>query len=97
LHDPIFGIRDRGGRRSGVERRKFSVLEYAPERRSGEERRDDQDRRSRRGSEEALYLKRDTDRYMEFANTQKGLFFAVLLSLPLWGMIIFMIINRVHF
>jgi hypothetical protein len=96
LRDPIFGIRDRGGRRSGVERRKFSILEYAPERRSGEARRGDQDRRSGRGSEEAIYLKRDTDRYMEFANTQKGLFLAVLLSLPLWAMIIFMIINRVH-
>ena len=96
MRDPIFGIRDRGGRRSGVERRKFSILEYAPERRSGEARRGDQDRRSRRGSEEAIYLKRDTDRYMEFANTQKGLFLAVLLSLPLWAMIIFMIINGVH-
>ncbi len=96
MRDMNFGRRDRGGRRSGFERRKFSVLEYAPERRSGEERRADQDRRSARGSEEAIYLKRDTDRYMEFANTQKGLFFAILLSLPLWAMIIFMIINRVH-
>ncbi len=48
------------------------------------------------GRKKPIYLKRDTDRYMEFANTQKGLFFAVLLSLPLWGMIIFMIINKVH-
>ncbi len=96
LRDSKFGISDRGGRRSGIERRKVSILEYAPERRSGEERRGDPDRRRGRRPEEAIYLRRNTDRYMEFANTQKGLFLAVLLSLPLWAMIIFMIIRGVH-
>src|SRR5271157_3191912 len=72
LRDPIFGVRDKGGRRSGSERRRFPILEYAPERRSGQERRDNQDRRNGTDSDEAIYLKRNADRYMEFANTQKG-------------------------
>ena len=96
MRDPIFGVRDRGGRRSGSERRKFSILEYAPERRSGQDRRNDEDRRNETRAGEAIYLKRDADRYMEFANTQKGLLLATLLSLPLWAIIIFMIIHRVH-
>jgi hypothetical protein len=96
LRDPIFGIRDKGGRRLGNDRRKFSILEYAPERRSGQDRRGNEDRRNGRGSGGVIYLKRDTDRYVEFANTQKGLFLAMLLSLPLWALIIFMIIHRVH-
>jgi hypothetical protein len=96
LRDPIFGVRDKGGRRSGSERRKFPILEYAPERRSGQERRGDEDRRNGTDSGEAIYLKRNADRYMEFANTQKGVFLAMLLSLPLWAIIIFMIIHRVH-
>ncbi len=91
MRDLIFGIRDRGGRRSGNDRRKFSILECAPERRSGQERRSNQDRRSGRDLGEAIYMKRDTDRYVEFANTQKGLFLAILLSLPLWALIIFVI------
>ena len=96
MRDPILGMRDRGGRRSGIERRKVSILEYALERRSGEERRSDRDRRRGRGPEEAIYLRRNTDRYKEFANTQKGLLLAILLSLPLWAMIVFMIIKGVH-
>lgn len=96
MRDPIFGVRDKGGRRSGSERRKFPILEYAPERRSGQERRDNQDRRNGTDSGEAIYLKRNADRYMEFANTQKGVFLAMLLSLPLWALIIFMIINKIH-
>jgi hypothetical protein len=41
-------------------------------------------------------LRRNSDRYMEFANTQKGIFLATLFSLPLWALIItFLIfINR---
>jgi len=39
-------------------------------------------------------VRRNTDRYMEFANTQKGLLYGLLLSLPLWGLIIFMFFIR---
>jgi hypothetical protein len=37
-------------------------------------------------------VRRNSDRYMEFANTQKGVFLATLLSLPLWALIIFLIL-----
>ncbi len=36
---------DNGGRRSGVERRRYSYSSHIPERRSGEERRSGKDRR----------------------------------------------------
>jgi hypothetical protein len=38
-------IRDRGGTRSGTDRRKMSIAEYSPERRSGKDRRKGGDRR----------------------------------------------------
>lgn len=41
-----YDIRDNGGRRSGIERRRFSYAEHIPERRSGEDRRVSDDRRS---------------------------------------------------
>lgn len=37
---------DNGGRRSGVERRRYSYASHIPERRSGEERRSGKDRRN---------------------------------------------------
>ncbi|MFZ7125281.1 MAG: hypothetical protein ACOWWM_03890 [Desulfobacterales bacterium] len=37
---------DNGGRRSGIERRSYSYSGHIPERRSGEDRRKDGDRRS---------------------------------------------------
>ncbi len=39
------GLRDNGGRRSGVDRRKFSYTGYIPERRAVEDRRSRLDRR----------------------------------------------------
>jgi hypothetical protein len=36
---------DKGGRRAGIERRQFSYSVYIPERRSAQERRQEQDRR----------------------------------------------------
>jgi hypothetical protein len=44
--DSILEKGDRGGRRSGVERRKIFIPGYTPERRSGEDRRSGQERRS---------------------------------------------------
>lgn len=47
LNDPISGlISDNGGRRTGVDRRRFSYSDYIPERRSGHDRRIISDRRS---------------------------------------------------
>ena len=87
-------VPDNGGRRMGIDRRRVSILGFAPDRRSGEDRRADQDRRSRVDPENVSYLKRNSDRYMEFANTQKGMLWAFLLSLPLWALIIFMFVIR---
>ena len=96
MHDGYLkvGIPDKGGRRSSGDRRKISILGFLPERRSGQDRRSYQDRRNRIDAENASLLKRNADRYMEFANTQKGLLYGLLLSLPLWGLIIFMFFIR---
>jgi hypothetical protein len=88
------GVPDNGGRRMGMDRRRGSIPGFAPDRRTGQDRRADQDRRSRVDPENASYLKRNSDRYMEFANTQKGLLWGFLLSLPLWALIIFMFLIR---
>ncbi len=40
-----YSVRDKGNRRSGIDRRCFSYVGYLPERRSGEERRGTLDRR----------------------------------------------------
>ena len=92
MHDAYskVGIPDKGGRRTCNDRRKVFVLGFLPERRSGQDRRSCQDRRNRIDAENASLLKRNADRYMEFANTQKGLLYGLLLSIPLWGLIIFM-------
>jgi hypothetical protein len=88
------GMRDKGGRRLGEDRRKLSILGYLPDRRFGQDRRANEDRRTRMEMEKVAFLKRNADRYMEFANTQKGLLYGLLLSLPLWGLIIFMFFIR---
>ena len=88
------GVPDNGGRRMGIDRRKVSSLDFAPDRRSAQDRRADQDRRFRVDPDNVSYLKRNSDRYMEFANTQKGVLWAFLLSLPLWALIIFMFLIR---
>jgi hypothetical protein len=40
-----YQLQDNGGRRTGIERRRFSYAEHIPERRSGEDRRKSRDRR----------------------------------------------------
>jgi hypothetical protein len=82
---------DRWGRRAGIDRRGVSISVSVPERRSNQERRSGQDRRNRKDQGHVFNLRRNSDRYMEFANTQKGIFLATLLSLPLWVLIIFLI------
>ena len=42
----VFNISDKGGRRSGIERRRFKYSGHFPERRSGKDRRNGLDRRS---------------------------------------------------
>jgi hypothetical protein len=88
------GISDNGGRRMGDDRRKASIPGFYPDKRSGQDRRADQDRRSTSDQENVSYLKRNSDRYMEFANTRKGMLWAFLLSVPLWALIIFIFLMR---
>jgi hypothetical protein len=87
-------IPDRGGRRNGADRRKTFVPRFIPERRTGQDRRSFQDRRNRLDLDPSSFLRRNTDRYMEFANTQKGMLYGLLLSLPLWALIIFIFFFR---
>jgi len=87
----IPGEGNRGGRRLGIDRRRFFIPGYAPERRSNQERRSGQDRRSGEDPGNVMILRRGIDRYMEFVNTQKGLLLGVLMSLPFWVLIIFSI------
>jgi hypothetical protein len=42
----VFFVADKGGRRSGIDRRQFSYSEHIPERRSGGDRRRGKERRS---------------------------------------------------
>ena len=83
--------KNNGGRRSGIDRRKLFIPEFTPDRRSNEDRRSSQDRRNARSLAEVSNPKRGTDRYAEFVNTQKGILVAILLSFPIWALIIFMI------
>jgi hypothetical protein len=51
-----FYLPDSGGRRSGIERRKFSYSVHIPERRCGQDRRSDIDRRSGKDRRSTLTL-----------------------------------------
>lgn len=83
-----FGIGDKGGRRSGVDRRKLNNPDRIIDRRSGKDRRNNFDRRTAANRGNVLHFKRNTDRYIEFVNTQKGLMFGMLLSVPVWALIL---------
>ncbi len=89
----IPGKKDRGGRRLGVERRVFT-LGYSHERRSGQERRGAQDRRTKDEQGNPLYARRSMDRYMEFVSAQKGLAYGLLFSLPIWALIILFLMGK---
>ncbi len=78
----------------GMDRRKTSIPGFYPDRRCGQDRRADLDRRSILDLDNVSHFKRNSDRFKEFANTQKGVLWAFLLSLPLWALIIFMFVIR---
>ena len=86
-------VKDRGGRRSGFDRRRFWIPAYSPERRSGQDRRGGLERR--RGKDDFLNLfesKRKMDAYIELFSTVRGLFWGVGLGSLIWGIIIMLII-----
>jgi len=80
-------------RRLGFDRRKTLIITYEPEKRSGQDRRTGQDRRGF-GQGNVGYLRRNFDRYIEFRNTNKGLIYGAILSVPIWAGIIFLIVNK---
>jgi len=93
----ILHSHDRGGRRSGIARRRDVIPGYEPERRSGQDRRSGQERRSLEQQGDFDYLRRNIDRYAEFSNTHRGVTYGILLSLPIWVVIIFLIARKVWF
>ena len=85
------GIKDRGGRRLGIDRRSFLIPSYCPETRSGQDRRGGSDRR--KGKDDSLISfdpKRRTDRYIEWFRTVRGLFWGAYFGALLWGIMIIM-------
>jgi len=85
-------IKDRGGRRSGIDQRTFWIHAFCPERRSGQDRRGGLERRS--GREDFLNSfdpRRETDAYIEFFGTVRGLFWGICLGSSLWGIMIMLI------
>ena len=82
-----------GDRRSGIDRQRVFRPEYRPERRSGKDRRSGQDRR--RGNARII-LDRNLDSIMEPAlSPWRGILYGILLSLPTWLLITFMIIKKI--
>jgi len=88
------GIKDKGGRRLGIVRRRFFTLGYRHERRSSQERRNSQDRRTRNDQGNVSHSRRSMDWYMEFVNTHKGLAYGLLFSLPIWALIILFLMGK---
>lgn len=89
----VVTLEDGGGRRSsGVDRRSFLVPECFPERRYGEERRIDPDRRIRKEDFTNLMVslapKRKTDVYVEVLRLRRMFLFCPLLSLLSWATIV---------
>ena len=64
--NPVPGIKDKGGRRLEIPRRRFFTLRYIHEKRSNQERRSGQGRRTRNDPGRLSYPRRSMDRYMEF-------------------------------
>lgn len=93
----ILQTHDRGGRRSGIVRRRIVIPGYEPERRSGQDRRSSQERKNLEQQGDLDYLRRNIDRYAEFSNTNRGFTYGMLLSLMLWAVIILVIVRQVWF
>jgi hypothetical protein len=91
------GIKDKGGRRLEILRRRFFTLGHRAERRSSQERRRGQDRRTQNDPGMVSYPRRSMDRYMEFVNAHKGLTYGLLFSLPIWVVIILFLMGKLSF
>ena len=88
------GLMDRGGRRTGSERRRVSMPAYFPATRSGHERRCGLERRSGREAFAILVdARRETDRYVELFRTIRGLLWGVGIGSLLWSVIILSVLS----
>ncbi len=85
-------MKDRGGRRSELDRRRRFTPWYIPERRSGLERRSDFDRRIRKEDFTnimfSLVPKRKTDGYVEALKSRRMFLFGPVFGLLTWAIII---------
>jgi hypothetical protein len=87
------GLTDRGGRRTGTDRRTVSISGYGFERRSGKDRRMGMERRSGKGDFVNIFEpKRKTDEYVEFLGSIGGLFQGICFGALLWEIIIITIV-----
>ena len=93
----IFHTHDRGGRRSGIARRRDVSPECEPERRLGQGPRSGQERRGLEQQGDVDYLRRNIDRYAKFSNAHRGVTYGIIFSLPIWAVIIFLIVRQVWF
>ena len=93
-NDPISRLRDRGGRRLGVDRRKVFISGHEPDRRSWRDRRSNEDKRTQDDQAGVDLLRRDMDRYMEFANANKGITYGLISGLSVWGLIVTILVFK---
>jgi hypothetical protein len=88
----IVTVDDKGGRRSGLDRRSSFTPECLPERRSVQDRRGGQDRRIRKEDFTNLMVslepKRKTDVYIDVLRIRRMIFFGSSLGLFMWAIII---------
>ena len=89
----VAGMKDRGGRRSGIDRRTACIPGHGSERRSIQDRRNGLERRIEK--KDFLNLstpRRKTDEYVEFLRGLNGLFHGISFGSLLWGIIIISIV-----
>ena len=85
----VAGIKDRGGRRTGTDRRMSCIPGYGSERRSIQDRRNGLERRIEKKDFSNLFRpRRKTDEYVEFLKGLNGLFHGISFGSLLWGIII---------
>jgi hypothetical protein len=88
----VVTLEDRGGRRSGLDRRSSFAPWYIPEKRFGQDRRIGLDRRVRKEDLTNLVVslepKRDTDRYIDLLRIRRMFFLGPLLGSLMWAIII---------
>ena len=76
-------MENKGGRRSGHDRREFSASRCIPEKRTGRDR-----RTGREDFVNIIELEMNTDESLGFLRSVRGLFEAICICLLLWGLII---------